>query len=117
MLDSKLVVEQLLGRWRVKEPSLQPLWAQARALLSQIGRWSARQEGRANNRQADAMANLALDDPAAAALVEAGDCRCRKRRARVADPSPALRPEPCSGLRRMRRSRLRGAVGPSAASA
>ncbi len=73
VLDSKLVVEQLLGHWRVKEPSLLALWSQARALLNQVGHWSARQEGRANNKQADAMANLALDDPAAAALVEAGD--------------------------------------------
>ena len=44
-----------------------PLATRATALFGQLDRWSARHEGRANNRQADAMANLALDDPAAAA--------------------------------------------------
>jgi ribonuclease HI len=73
VLDSKLVVEQLMGRWRVKQPGLVPLATRAMALLRSLDRWSARHEGRANNRQADAMANLALDDPAAAARAEAGD--------------------------------------------
>ena len=73
VLDSKLVVEQLLGRWRVKEPTLARLHAQARALLTGFRGWNARHEGRANNKQADAMANLALDDPVAARLAEAGD--------------------------------------------
>ena len=29
LLDSKLIVEQLHGRWRVKDAKLQPLWAEA----------------------------------------------------------------------------------------
>ncbi|MEA2622150.1 MAG: hypothetical protein QOH61_1060, partial [Chloroflexota bacterium] len=87
VLDSKLVVEQLLGRWRVKEPSLQPLHARARSLLSGLSRWSVRHEGRASNRQADAMANLALDDAAAAASVERGDLGAVEgRRRRAVDP-------------------------------
>ncbi len=73
VLDSKLVVEQLTGRWRVKEPGLIPLARRAMEILRSLDRWSARHERRANNRQADAMANLALDDPAAAARAEAGD--------------------------------------------
>jgi hypothetical protein len=43
------------------------------AILRSLDRRIARHERRANNRQADAMANLALDDPAAAARAEAGD--------------------------------------------
>jgi Reverse transcriptase-like len=78
VLDSKLVVEQLMGHWRVREPSLQPLHARARELLAGLRTWTVRHEGRASNRQADALANLALDDPAAAARAEAG-----------ADPAPA----------------------------
>ncbi len=72
VLDSKLVVEQLVGRWRVKEPSLVPLHGQARRLLRDLGAWTARHEGRWSNRAADALANLALDDPEAAARLEVG---------------------------------------------
>ena len=70
-LDSKLIVEQLHGRWRVKDAKLQPLHAEARRLLAGFTRWQATHERRATNRAADALANLALDDPAAAAGLEA----------------------------------------------
>ncbi len=70
-LDSLLIVEQLHGRWRVKDAKLRPLWEEARRRLAGFARWQARHEPRATNRAADALANLALDDPAAAARLEA----------------------------------------------
>ncbi|HUG47785.1 MAG TPA: ribonuclease HI family protein [Candidatus Limnocylindria bacterium] len=70
VLDSKLVVEQLMGRWRVRERTLVPLHARAAGLLRQFERWSLRHEPRAANHAADALANLALDDPPAAAAAE-----------------------------------------------
>ena len=70
-LDSKLIVEQLHGRWRVKDARLRELWTEARALLASFESWSATHEPRATNKAADALANLALDDPAAAAALEA----------------------------------------------
>jgi ribonuclease HI len=70
-LDSMLIVERLYGRWRVKDVKLRPLWATAREQLASFDRWRARHEPRATNRAADALANLALDDPAAAARLEA----------------------------------------------
>lgn len=72
VLDSMLIVEQLSGRWRVKHPAIRPLAARAHALLAGFDRWSIRHERRENNRQADALANLALDDPRAAAAAERG---------------------------------------------
>jgi ribonuclease HI len=69
-LDSKLIVEQLNGRWRVKDAKLQGLFAEATTHLRAMRRWSATHEPRARNRAADALANLALDDPAAAAELE-----------------------------------------------
>jgi ribonuclease HI len=71
VLDSKLIVEQLAGRWKVKHPAIKPLVTRANALLSQLDRWSIRHERREFNRAADALANLALDDPAAARWAEA----------------------------------------------
>ena len=70
-LDSKLIVEQLHGRWRVKDAKMREFWTEAKALLATFDRWNATHEPLATNKAADALANLALDDPAAAAELEA----------------------------------------------
>ena len=64
-LDSKLIVEQLHGRWRVKDAKLQPLWAAAKAILADFRLWSATHVPRAQNSLADALANEAIDRVAA----------------------------------------------------
>jgi ribonuclease HI len=70
VLDSMLIVEQLSGRWKVKHPAIRPLAMRAMELLRQFDSWSLRHERRENNIQADALANLALDDPEAARAAE-----------------------------------------------
>ena len=65
LLDSKLIVEQLAGRWRVKDAKLAPLHAAARATLAGFTRWTARHVPRAQNGAADALANEAIDRVAA----------------------------------------------------
>lgn len=50
-MDSRLVVEQLRGTWKVKEPRLQVLHRYARTLLEKTGArvvWIPREENRAN---------------------------------------------------------------------
>jgi probable phosphoglycerate mutase len=61
LLDSKLIVEQLTGRWRVKDAKLIPLWETARRTLRTFDRWSAAHVPRAQNSLADALANEAID--------------------------------------------------------
>jgi ribonuclease HI len=61
LLDSQLIVEQLHGRWKVKDAKLRPLWEEARRLLAGFDRWSARHVRRAENTAADALANEAID--------------------------------------------------------
>ncbi len=61
LLDSKLIVEQLHGRWRVKDAKLIPLHAEAKARLGRFERWSATHVPRAQNKQADALCNDAID--------------------------------------------------------
>jgi probable phosphoglycerate mutase len=62
LLDSKLIVEQLSGRWRVKDAKLQPLWAEAlRRLRTLPDGWVAAHVPRAQNTLADAMCNQAID--------------------------------------------------------
>ena len=65
LLDSKLIVEQLSGRWRVKDAKLIPLWAAARGTLGGFRRWTATHVPRAQNSVADALANEAIDRAAA----------------------------------------------------
>jgi ribonuclease HI len=61
LLDSKLIVEQLSGRWRVKDAKLIPLWAASRGVLGGFRRWTAAHVPRAQNSVADALANEAID--------------------------------------------------------
>ena len=61
LLDSMLIVEQLNGRWRVRDAKLKPLHAAARRLLGSFDRWSARHVRRAENFAADALCNEAID--------------------------------------------------------
>jgi len=61
LLDSKLIVEQVHGRWRVKDAKLQPLHAEVRRHLATFRRWTAGHVPRAQNRAADALANEAID--------------------------------------------------------
>ena len=60
-LDSMLIVEQLHGRWRVKDAKLQPLWSEAKEILGSFRLWSATHVPRAQNSIADALANEAID--------------------------------------------------------
>jgi ribonuclease HI len=62
LLDSKLIVEQLAGRWRVKDAKLRPLWAEAlRRLRTLPDGWVAAHVPRAQNSLADALCNDAID--------------------------------------------------------
>ena len=60
-MDSKLVVEQMSGRWKVKHPDLVELHAQARSLVSRFDRISYQWIPRARNSHADRLANEAMD--------------------------------------------------------
>lgn len=59
-LDSKLVVEQMTGRWKIKHPDMQVLAGRARALIE--GRdVSFEWVPRLSNKRADAAANESMD--------------------------------------------------------
>jgi len=64
--DSLLLVKQMLGEYRVKHPGLQPLYEQARSLTRQIGRVTFEHVRRELNRDADRLANEAMDEAARA---------------------------------------------------
>jgi tryptophan 2,3-dioxygenase len=59
--DSELVAKQVTGEYKVKNRDLAPLHAQALGLLRGFERWSIRSVPRADNADADALVNRALD--------------------------------------------------------
>lgn len=61
-MDSKLVVEQMNGNWKIKHPNLRPLAMQAGALLASFPKRLIRHIPREQNTTADALANRAIDD-------------------------------------------------------
>ena len=60
-MDSKLVVEQMSGRWQIKHPDLRPLAAQARQAARALGRVTYTWVPRERNTHADRLANQAMD--------------------------------------------------------
>lgn len=60
-MDSKLVVEQMCGRWKVKHPGLAELHQQARALASTFDGVTFGWIPRERNAHADRLANEAMD--------------------------------------------------------
>jgi ribonuclease H / adenosylcobalamin/alpha-ribazole phosphatase len=69
-MDSKLVVEQMAGRWRVKHPDLVPLHRQAGDLARKFQRITYAWIPRAQNSHADQLANEAMDAAADVASAE-----------------------------------------------
>ncbi|MEU2301260.1 bifunctional RNase H/acid phosphatase [Streptomyces antibioticus] len=59
-MDSKLVVEQMSGRWKIKHPDMKPLAAEAARILP-AGQVSYEWIPRERNKHADRLANEAMD--------------------------------------------------------
>jgi probable phosphoglycerate mutase len=59
--DSLLLVQQMLGNYKVKHPGLQSLYGKARLLAHDVGRVRYEHVRREANRHADRLANAAMD--------------------------------------------------------
>ncbi|MYS16928.1 reverse transcriptase-like protein, partial [Streptomyces sp. SID4982] len=59
-MDSKLVVEQMSGRWKIKHPDMKPLATEARSVFPP-GRVTYEWIPRERNKHADRLANEAMD--------------------------------------------------------
>jgi broad specificity phosphatase PhoE/ribonuclease HI len=84
-MDSKLVVEQMSGRWQVKDPNLRTLAASARQAAGRLGAISYTWVPRARNTRADRLANQAMD---AAAGIEPGGRGRKGKRGASPDDAP-----------------------------
>ena len=62
--DSELLIKQMRGEYRVKNPGLLPLYEEARSLVRRIGRVTFEHIRREFNTDADRLANEAMDEGA-----------------------------------------------------
>jgi ribonuclease H / adenosylcobalamin/alpha-ribazole phosphatase len=60
-MDSKLVIEQMSGRWQIKHPGLRPLAAKVAGLVRRFDSVAYQWIPRERNKHADALANRAMD--------------------------------------------------------
>jgi ribonuclease H / adenosylcobalamin/alpha-ribazole phosphatase len=60
--DSRLLIEQLAGRWKVKNPTLQRLHQEARSLVKDLEQVRFEHVRRERNVEADALANRGVDE-------------------------------------------------------
>ena len=75
-MDSRLVVEQMNGRWKIKHPDMKQLGLQAQKLMQQLGAVHLSWVRRSDNKVADALSNEAMDAAAkghAPGVVDRGD--------------------------------------------
>ncbi|MFK0167899.1 bifunctional RNase H/acid phosphatase [Streptomyces sp. NPDC090306] len=79
-MDSKLVVEQMSGRWQIKHPAMRPLAEEARAVFP-AGRVTYEWIPRAQNKHADRLANEAMDAGARGEQWSASDSTAELRSA------------------------------------
>lgn len=100
-LDSKLLVEQMSGRWKVKHPDLIELHARARQLASRFDRIGYTWIPRERNSHADRLANEAMDAAAegAGATTEVPKDEVPKDEAPKDDAAQALKAPGWTGAR------------------
>ncbi len=71
-MDSKLIVEQMSGRWQVKHPDMKPLAREAASLVARLPRVRFSWIPREQNKHADRLANEAMDAAAKGLVWRAG---------------------------------------------
>jgi probable phosphoglycerate mutase len=81
--DSELMVKQMKGQYKVASPGLRPLWEEARKLAGRLDRFEMRHTLRGGNKEADQLANEAMDRGMGKAPAAASP---------AASASPAARP-------------------------
>jgi probable phosphoglycerate mutase len=62
LTDSELMARQISGRYKVRSPDLKPLYDKARDMIARLESFSIRHVYREENREADRLANHAMDE-------------------------------------------------------
>ncbi len=101
--DSELLVKQMRGLYKVRSPELQPLFERARKMSAALESFRIDHVYREQNREADALANEALDE------VEGGGPKPAKSGAAAAQAKPEPPRGPVTEVRKIR-ARFRSGI-------
>src|SRR5271156_5331038 len=99
--DSELLVKQMRGQYKVRSPELQPLFERARKMSQALESFRIDHVYREQNREADALANEAMDE------VEGGSAKSAKAAAAAPAPTPAAKSETRAPVGEVRKIRAR----------
>ncbi len=94
-MDSKLVIEQMSGRWQIKHQNLRSLARTAQQAAARLGQVRYVWVPRARNAHADRLANQAMDN-ARADQPASGHRRGSLRNTKVLSEPPAKEPDPAA---------------------
>lgn len=72
-MDSELIVRQITGEYRVKDPRLAELFSRAQHLLLEFDTWQIQHVRREQNKRADALVNKAMDMGGDVVATQVGD--------------------------------------------
>lgn len=92
--DSDLVIKQLGGQWQVKHPGLKPHHKTALALLNEFSACTLAHVPRAENTEADAMANEAIDSRSSEAAEDEDDAETSEPEDESDEETPAPAKKP-----------------------
>jgi len=84
--DSELMVKQMKGQYKVASPVLRPLWEEAKRLAGRLERFEMRHTLRGGNKEADRLANEAMDRGMGKGREQGTGIRDQERRAEAAAP-------------------------------
>jgi probable phosphoglycerate mutase len=89
--DSELMVKQMQGKYKVNSPGLRPLWEEAKRMSRSLERFEMRHTLRGGNKEADRLANEAMDRGMGRPVAEPAS-QLVSRPASPAASRPALQP-------------------------
>ncbi len=92
--DSDLMVQQMNGKYKVKNPGILPLFREARRVADAIGNVKIRHIYREHNSRADRLCNEALDDRHRLPIIDPLSQTSAKAVKPVVIPKPAEKPAP-----------------------
>ncbi|HEY6905567.1 MAG TPA: reverse transcriptase-like protein [Candidatus Acidoferrales bacterium] len=86
--DSELLVRQIQGRYKIKSAQLKPLYERATKLVRQLSYFAIEHVRREQNREADALANVALDSGSVVSATDVAAAN-QKHQGHESRPSPS----------------------------
>jgi ribonuclease HI len=89
--DSELLVKQMRGQYKVKSADLQPLFERAKKMSQSLASFHIRHVYREHNREADALANEAMDEVSGGAVAKEEGAKATTENRSAPARNPVLR--------------------------